>query len=229
MDKYLKSSNKQEVLHQESKSCQQVKTLREENLNVDYMILFKRPKADNLFQQLEKDMKYYDGDLAQVKVYGKWHPIPRKQVAYGDDGVYYKYSGNRLPAKPWSNVPALLEIKKAVEDALDKQYLFNFVLINRYKDGSDHMGEHRDDEKELAHGAPIASVSLGQARDFIFKHKDNRAKNKSRTDLKPVSILLQPGSLLVMKPPTNTFWYHSLPIRKNVLLPRINLTFRVIS
>ena len=50
---------------------------------------------------------------------------------------------------------------------------FNFVLVNRYKDGSEHMGEHRDNEQELVQTAPIASLSFGQTRDFVLRHKDS--------------------------------------------------------
>ena len=41
-------------------------------------------------------------------------------------------------------------------------------------DGGDHMGEHKDDEEELVKGSPIASLSLGQERDFVFRHQDAR-------------------------------------------------------
>ncbi len=34
------------------------------------------------------------------------------------------------------------------------------------------MGEHRDDEKDLVRDSPIASLSLGQHRDFVFKHAE---------------------------------------------------------
>lgn len=98
-------------------------------------------------------------------------------------------------------------------------------LPSRYKDGQDHMGEHRDDEKELDPFCPIASVSLGAARDLIFRHRDARGKRAHR-QIKPVKLELAHGSLLLMNSPTNTFWYHSLPVRKKISLPRINLTFR---
>lgn len=88
------------------------------------------------------------------------------------------------------------------------------------------MGEHRDDEKELDPLGPIASVSLGAARDFIFRHRDARGKHGRHRHIEPVKLELSHGSLLLMNPPTNKFWYHSLPIRKKVLNPRINLTFR---
>ena len=96
---------------------------------------------------------------------------------------------------------------------------------SRYKDGQDHMGEHRDDEKELDPLCPIASVSLGVARDFIFRHRDTRG-NQARRQIEPVKLELAHGSLLLMNSPTNTFWYHSLPVRKRISQPRINLTFR---
>lgn len=87
------------------------------------------------------------------------------------------------------------------------------------------MGEHRDDEKELDPLCPIASVSLGAGRDFVFRHRDARGKMPQRR-MEPVKLELAHGSLLLMNQPTNTFWYHSLPVRKRISQPRINLTFR---
>lgn len=100
-----------------------------------------------------------------------------------------------------------------------------FMVYIRYKDGHDHMGEHRDDERELDPACPIASVSLGAVRDFIFRHKDARS-GSSKRQIEPVKLELAHGSLLLMNYPTNTYWYHSLPVRKKVKTPRINLTFR---
>lgn len=98
----------------------------------------------------------------------------------------------------------------------------------RYKDGFDYIGEHKDDEKDLMKGCPIASLSLGQPRDFIFRHQDSRGKNACRK-IEPVNIELEHGSLLLMNHPTNQFWYHSLPQRKKLKNVRINLTFRKIN
>lgn len=151
--------------------------------------------------------------------------IPRKQTAYGDPGTTYTFSGNTICAKPW--LPCIEDVKKKVEAALEDRWKFNFVLVNRYENGNEYMGEHRDDEADLNKYAPIASVSFGQERDFVFRHKDTRGRTKTRADLKPLKISLTNGSLLVMNHPTNEFWYHSLPVRKRALLPRINLTFRV--
>ncbi|XP_029365752.1 DNA oxidative demethylase ALKBH2 isoform X1 [Echeneis naucrates] len=192
-----------------------------EGLDCDYALLFSKEEADQLFKQLEEQVVYSTGEEAKVQVFGKVYKIPRKQATYGDAGLTYTYSGVTRSACPWT--PTLASIRDAVTRTTGQT--FNFVLVNRYKDGQDHMGEHRDDEKELDPICPIASVSLGAARDFIFRHRDARGKQSSR-QIEPVRLELAHGSLLLMNPPTNTFWYHSLPVRKKVLLPRINLTFR---
>jgi len=135
------------------------------------------------------------------------------------------FSGVTLPAKPWTKL--LVAIRNLLASVISHR--FNFVLINRYKDGEDHIGEHRDDEKDLVANAPIASLSFGQHRDFIFRHA--QARNKAtrghlQPELSPLSIVLEHGSLLIFNPPTNQHWFHSLPVRKRASNPRINLTFR---
>ncbi|XP_069817491.1 DNA oxidative demethylase ALKBH2 [Dendropsophus ebraccatus] len=194
-----------------------------ENLSCDYTSLFHKAEADGIFQQLEKEIVYFTGELSKVQVYGKWHNVPRKQVTFGDEGLSYTFSGITLSPKPW--IPVLNLIRERVQSATG--HTFNFLLINRYKDGNDHIGDHRDDEKELDPQSPIASVSFGACRDFIFRHKDSRGKNPVRK-IEPVKLELEHGSLLMMNFPTNVYWYHSLPVRRKVLAPRVNLTFRKI-
>ncbi|XP_051923751.1 DNA oxidative demethylase ALKBH2 isoform X2 [Hippocampus zosterae] len=195
--------------------------IESEGLDCDYALLFTQHEADHLFQKLEKEVVYSTGDEAKVQVFGKVYDIPRKQATYGDTGLIYTYSGVSRLACPWT--PTLEYIRDSVTKVTGHR--FNFVLINRYEDGQDHIGEHRDDERELDPLSPIASVSFGAARDFVFRHRDARGKRSSRR-IEPVKLVLSHGSLLLMNSPTNTFWYHSLPVRKKVLLPRINLTFR---
>jgi alpha-ketoglutarate-dependent dioxygenase alkB family protein 2 len=104
------------------------------------------------------------------------------------------------------------------------QYMKRCVFV-RYKDGLDKMGFHRDDEKELNPDVPIASLTLGAERDFIFRHCNRRAAAIQIPDEK---LVLTDGLLLLMRPPTNQLWYHGLPVRRKCTAPRINLTFRSI-
>lgn len=81
------------------------------------------------------------------------------------------------------------------------------------------MAWHSDGEKDLKKNGAIASLSFGAERKFAFKHKETGEKR---------NILLQHGSLLLMKGTTQANWLHRLPPTKTVLKPRINLTFRTI-
>jgi len=133
-----------------------------------------------------------------------------------------------VPAKPWT--PILEHIRSFVS-RLSDGIEYNFVLINRYNDGNDYIGEHRDIERELDPNAPIASLSIGASRTFQLRHIDSRKRKHKTNKLKSIDngtmrLELESGSLLLMMPPTNHYWYHSLPIAKRIINARINLTFR---
>jgi alkylated DNA repair dioxygenase AlkB len=111
----------------------------------------------------------------------------------------------------------LLELKVVAEKESGERY--NSCLLNLYHSGEEGMAWHSDGEKDLKKNGAIASMSFGAERKFAFKHKQTQ---------EIVPIILQHGSLLVMKDQTQTHWLHRLPPTKRVLNPRINLTFRTI-
>ena len=96
---------------------------------------------------------------------------------------------------------------------------FNSVLLNYYRDHRDSMGMHSDDEPELGERPILASLSLGEERTFILKHKRDKA-------LKPVRLKLASGSLLLMKGDTQRYWKHGIDKETRPCGPRVNLTFR---
>lgn len=55
----------------------------------------------------------------------------------------------------------------------------------RYRNGSDHIGEHRDNEPDMDENVPIASLSLGQQREFVLKHGDVRKKGAQKRSVPP--------------------------------------------
>lgn len=171
-------------------------------------------KADLLLQKLVKEVPWQQQN---IKLFGKEIPQPRLTAFYAEKGISYTYSGLQL--KPDSFSTELWELKQKTE-ALSG-FGFNTCLANLYRDGSDSMGWHADDEKVLGNNPVIASISLGGIRRFQFKHKTNK-------DLKE-SIELQHGSLLIMKASMQHFWKHQLPKTKKEVAPRINLTFRKIN
>ena len=149
----------------------------------------------------------------EAVMFGKHIVTARKVAWYGDSNFSYTYSGTTKQASVWTDGLAML--KAAVEELTATR--FNSCLLNLYQDGSQGMSWHSDDEKSLDKDSTIASVSLGAERQFRLKHK--------RLDEK-ISVLLESGSLLVMKGTTQTHWLHSIPKTKSITTPRINLTFR---
>lgn len=169
-------------------------------------------EARFFLESLERSIKW---DQPSLRLYGKEFPIPRKAAWYGDPDTTYKYSGILNTPLPWTK--ELLILKEKVESAT--QSSFNSVLLNFYRDGSDHMSWHADDEKSLGKNPIIASVSLGAIRRFGVKHRYDKT-------LSPFTLELGSGSLLVMKGEMQEFWHHRIHPTKKPLSSRINLTFR---
>lgn len=149
----------------------------------------------------------------EAVIFGKRIITARKVAWYGDSAFSYTYSGTTKQALAWTAELALL--KSRVEQITGTR--FNSCLLNLYHDGNEGMAWHSDDEKSLASDSSIASISLGAEREFRFKHKHHEDK---------AAVLLESGSLLVMKGSTQTHWLHSIPKSKKIKTPRINLTFR---
>lgn len=163
-----------------------------------------------LLQQLIDET---DWSQQQITVYGKPYLQPRLSAWHGD--LSYGYSGIRLQPLPWT--PVLRRLKQRVESLTGRE--FNSVLLNYYRDENDSMGMHSDDERELGEQPAIASLSLGETRDLVLKHR-------SRKDLKTVKLPLTPGSLLLMQGGTQRYWRHGINKLRRRCGPRINLTFR---
>lgn len=150
-----------------------------------------------------------------VKMWDKVYVQPRLIAWYGDEGASYVYSGKRYDPLPWT--PLLADLRGRVEAATSERY--NSVLVNWYRDHRDSVAMHADDERELGSTPVIASLSLGETRTFVMRHKTDRS-------LKPKRFELPSGSLLVMKGATQRCWMHGVPKETRPCGSRVNLTFR---
>jgi alkylated DNA repair dioxygenase AlkB len=148
-------------------------------------------------------------------ILGKHIITKRKTAWYGDSDYLYTYSNTTRRALPWTS--ELRDLKQLVEKLTETK--FNSCLLNLYHDGNEGLAWHSDDEKVLRRNGTIASLSFGAERKFSLKHKKTK---------QTISIILEHGSLLVMKDETQAYWLHSLPKTKKIVMPRINLTFREI-
>lgn len=150
-----------------------------------------------------------------VMLRGQRYPQPRLIAWYGDLGCSYTYSGLTLSPLPWSDT--LLDLRNRVEKVTTTR--FNSVLLNYYRDHRDSMGLHSDDEPELGPAPVIASLSLGEQRTFILRHRRDRQQ-------RAVRIELASGSVLLMKGETQKNWRHGIDKQSRPCGPRVNLTFR---
>ena len=146
-----------------------------------------------------------------IMMYGKEITTTRLTCWYAEHGLSYKYAGKEKVALPWTDT--LLDIRNQLKEFED----FNSCLCNLYPSGKDFMGWHTDKEKEMGSNPIIASIRLGAARKFSFKHQKTGHK---------VDLMLENGSMLLMQKQTQQFWKHALPKSTRIKEARINLTFR---
>ena len=149
-------------------------------------------------------------ETEEFKIFGKTVRAPRSLCWFGDMGVNYRYTGINHVCSGW---PDWLEKLKGKTQKTTKKK-FNFVLMNRYEDGQQYMGWHRDNERGWS--AEIASLSLGAERRFLLDEPTADEK---------VAVRLEHGSLICFDGSIR----HCLPKTKTDLGFRINLTFRAIS
>ncbi len=168
-------------------------------------------EASALFARLREDAPWRQEWLA---LYGRRVAVPRMVAWCGEAGLNYRYSGADHTCTGW--LPELADLRRRLADRL--ALTSNFVLLNRYRNGSDYMGWHSDDERGLA--STVASVSLGARRRFLLRppvEAGGDAPPSQALDLEPGSLLLFDGSMS-----------HSLPRTRRPVGERINLTFRLL-
>ena len=176
-----------------------------------YPNFFTSEKATLLFEKLKKETPWQQDNIT---VFGKTHPQPRETALYGNEGKSYGYSNIVMHPHTWTTT--LMFIKNELEEVTQQH--FTTVLLNLYRNEKDSNGWHSDNEKELGRDPIIASISLGENRLFQLKHIHNKEAK--------LNIILNHGSLLLMKEGSQIYYKHQLPKSSSAKKPRINLTFR---
>lgn len=170
-------------------------------------------EADRLQTTLTDKLRWRQD---QIHIYGRSVTIPRLQCFIGEHNLRYTYSGLTLEGEGFPDY--LNPLRQRISELCEVK--FNALLANLYRDGSDTMGWHSDDEPELGRDPIIASLSLGARRSLKFRPKTGGSS---------WGVELEHGSLLIMGAGVQTRWQHALPKRTRCDQPRINLTFRAIS
>ena len=178
-----------------------------------YPNFFDVEKANILFEKLLNEIKWQHDEIT---IFGKKILQPRLTALYGNEGKSYGYSNIVMHPHPLNST--LTFIKDEIENKIKEH--FTTVLLNLYRNENDSNGWHADNEKELGRDPIIASLSLGEERIFQIKHNTNKEIKQS--------LILQHGSLLVMKNGSQIHYKHQIPKSSSPKKPRINLTFRQI-
>lgn len=167
-------------------------------------------EADNL---LSKSIESIDWRADIIRIVGKQIPIPRLQQWFGEPGTSYTYSNICMQAVSFPDW--IDRLRQSVEEQTESA--FNRALVNYYRDGSDSVDWHADDEPELGPEPVIASLSLGVERVFQLRHRLTKQR---------ISISLPHGSLLMMGAGIQSYWQHRIAKVANLKEPRVNFTFR---
>lgn len=173
-----------------------------------------REEADQLKENLLQTAPW---EQRTQKMYDKTVITPRLTAWYGDSQYNESADRNTSNGNPWT--PELLNLKERIEKEFG--YRFNGVLLNLYRDQNDSVAWHRDKESRYGKRPVIASISLGQSRNFDFRKKDHHQSK--------YSLPLPNGSLLIMKGDLQENWEHRIAKSTKPMMPRINLTFRLIN
>lgn len=155
-----------------------------------------------------------DWEVREIFALGK--PILQPRLMRWGGALDYRYSGQTLPAQALPDY--MSQLLAQVSEVCDVP--FNHVVINRYRDGNDHMSLHADNEPELGRDPTIAAISLGVERLFTMVPKSKKGRRKHTQKLK-----LSHGSLLVMGGRMQHTWRHAVP-KSTDLGERFNITFR---
>lgn len=174
-------------------------------------------EADSLLTVLWKELQW---SQREITLFGRRVMQPRLVAWYGDPAATYGYSGLRLQPLAWH--PGLQALREKLEQFAGNP--FNSVLANAYRDGSDSMGWHSDDEPELGLEPLIASLSLGAERAFLVRSRIRSEQGGPRSQ----RLVPAHGSLLVMRGSSQRLYQHAVPKTRRPVNLRINLTYRLV-
>ena len=157
-------------------------------------------------------------------------PVPRWQQVYGTHD--YTFTGVTHKAVP---TPPLIQsyldyANRVCAEWLPPGRLFNMAFVNWYKNGSDYIGFHSDDEKQLYQNERgetlVFSLSFGATRDFVLKPRD-----PDSSEAVGFKIELAHHDALLMGGRCQKTHKHALPKitgrRAECIEQRVNITFRI--
>ena len=192
--------------------------------------------GQKMYDELSKipDSEWIQGKFMQ-------HLTPRLVRWHSMTGNTYKFSGRKYESMPYSphllqfseDLPALIRsmIPQGSLQGIALDYnALNSVLINKYRDNTDSISPHADNEPEFGKHPTIVSVNFGVPRKFVLKPMTDTQRKKEwektgKRDFRPtpakakkakIEIRLDHGDVLIMAGAAQEFWYHEVPKEKEL-------------
>ena len=148
-----------------------------------------------------------------IKLYGKIVHQQRNIGFFSNESIGYYYSGQLARSKPLQ--PNLSKLMKLINERFETKY--NGILVNYYEDGTNYIGDHSDDEKNLDIGG-VVCISYGAVRKFRIRDKLTK---KIIVDVPTISC-----GIIHMGGDFQKEFTHEIPIEKKVKDCRYSFTFR---
>ncbi len=146
-----------------------------------------------------------------IQMHGRPVNTPRWQQAFGAD---YHYTGSANVALP--TPPDLLPVLRWGQSRIHER--LNGLLLNWYDGKLGHyIGPHHVSTTNMAAGAPIVTISLGEERVFRLSNP----KSKETHD-----FVACDGTVFLMPYDTNLVWKHAVPRFARYEGRRISITLR---
>ena len=148
--------------------------------------------ADELYELLVESVPWRQG---RVFRYERFLEEPRVGCWYSRDTPYPH--------------PALT----AAHRALQHQYRVTFggVALAHYRDGSDSVAFHRDDDLRYCENTVIAILSLGARRPWLMQPRGAQDRFREGGGAGVIDLAPASGDLLVMGGKAQTNWLHAVP------------------
>lgn len=162
-----------------------------------------------------EDIKLDYHHQPEIFVYGRMCEQPRDIQFRSDVSKGYFYSGQCAEAQPLTaELKQILAWANALVGAS-----FNGILINRYVNGTKHVGAHADSEAGLDQNAGVLAISHGV--DRIFRIRDKVTKKIVK------DVTARQGEAIQMRGDFQSTFLHEIPKQATIREERISFTFRL--
>ena len=169
------------------------------------------PSPDQALRRVTGELAW---EQVRLNMYGKVVAQPRLTAVCGKSMSPASRYRRPNPDTPWTATTE--RIRQLVASALP-DWEPNGLLANWYRDGSDSISWHADDEPALGHRPTVVSISLGATRTFVLRPRATGPRTP---------IELGHGDLLIMGGHTQREYLHSIAKVGRPTDSRVSLTFR---